>query len=99
MMNRAMMQKMQNDIMKAQQELEASTFVGKSANGDIAVEINGKKEVTKVTIAPALVDPEDVSFLEDLIMIAVNDANKQADDMNEATMSKFTGGMKIPGLF
>lgn len=99
MMNMAMVKKMQNDMMKAQAEIEASTFVGKAANGDITVEINGKKEVTKVTIAPALVDPEDVSFLEDLVMIAINDANKQADDKTETTMGKFTGGMKIPGLF
>ena len=98
-MNMAMVKKMQNDMMKAQAEIEASTFIGKAANGDIAIEINGKKEVTKVTIAPALADPEDVSFLEDLIMIAINDATKQADDMSEATMGKFTGGMKIPGLF
>ena len=99
MMNMAMIKKMQQDMMKAQQEIEESTFVGKAANGDVAVEITGKKEVTKVTIAPALVDPEDVSFLEDLIMIAVNDATKQADAKTEATMGKFTGGMKIPGLF
>ena len=99
MMNMAMVKKMQNDMMKAQAEIEASTFVGKAANGDIAVEINGMKEVTKVTIAPALADPEDVSFLEDLIMIAINDAIKQVDDMTEAKMGKFTGGMKIPGLF
>lgn len=93
------MKKMQNDMMKAQAEIEASTFVGKAANGDISVEINGKKEVTNVTIAPALVDPEDVSFLEDLVMIAINDATKQADEKAEASMGKFTGGMKIPGLF
>lgn len=99
MMNMAMIKKMQNDMVKAQAEIEASTFVGKAANGDITVEINGKKEVTKVTIAPALVDPEDVSFLEDLMMIAINDATKQADDKTETTMGKFTGGMKIPGLF
>ena len=98
-MNMAMIKKMQNDMMKAQQEIEESTFVGKAANGDITVAINGKKEVTKVTIAPTLVDPEDVSFLEDLVMIAINDANKQADAKTEATMGKFTGGMKIPGLF
>jgi len=98
-MNMAMIKKMQTDMMKAQQEIEASTFIGKAANGDITVAINGKKEVTKVTIAPALVDPEDVSFLEDLVMIAINDANKQADAKTEATMGKFTGGMKIPGLF
>jgi len=95
----AMLKKMQNDMMKAQAEIEASTFVGKAANGDITVEITGKKEVVKVTIAPALVDPEDVSFLEDLIMIATNDAMRQADEMTESSMGKLTGGMKIPGLF
>jgi len=98
-MNMAMLKKMQNDMMKAQAEIEASTFIGKAANGDIAIEIDGKKEVTKVSIAPALADPEDVSFLEDLIMIAFNDATRQVDAKTEATMSKFTGGMKIPGLF
>jgi len=98
-MNMAMIKKMQNDMMKAQKEIEESIFVGKAANGDISVEINGKKEVNKVTIAPALVDPDDVSFLEDLIMIAINDANKQADAKSEASMGKLTGGMKIPGLF
>ena len=98
-MNMGMLKKLQNDMMKAQQEIEASTFVGAAANGDVSVEITGKKVVTKVTIAPALVDPEDVSFLEDLIMIAINDATKQADDMAEETMGKLTGGMKIPGLF
>lgn len=98
-MNMAMVKKMQNDMMKVQQEIEESTFIGTSANGDISVEITGVKEVTKVTIAPALVDPDDVSFLEDLIMIAVNDATRQVDDMTEAKMGKFTGGMKVPGLF
>jgi len=98
-MNMAMVRKMQNDMMKAQKEIEESTFVGKSANGNIEIEINGKKEVTNVKIAPEMVDPEDVSFLEDLIMIAINDATKQADDKSESVMGKFTGGMKIPGLF
>jgi len=98
-MNMAMIKKMQNDMMKAQQEIEESTFVGSSANGDITIEITGTKEVTKVSIAPALVDPDDVSFLEDLVMIAINDATKQVDAKTEAVMGKFTGGMKIPGLF
>ena len=99
MMNMAMIKKMQNDMMKAQAEIEAGVFIGKAASGSVAIEINGKKDVTKVTIAPDLVDPEDVSFLEDLVMIAINDATKQVDDKSEAVMGKFTGGMKIPGLF
>ena len=98
-MNMAMIKKMQQDMMKAQQEIEESTFVGTAANGDVAIEITGKKVVTKVTIAPALVDPEDVSFLEDLVMVAINDACKQADEKTESAMNQFVGGAKIPGLF
>jgi len=98
-MNMAMIKKMQNDMMKAQAEIEASTFIGKASGGSVQVEINGKKEVSKVTIDPSIVDPEDISFLEDLVMIAINDANNQADAKSEATMGKLTGGMKIPGLF
>jgi len=99
MMNMALIKKMQTDMLKAQKEVDESTFTGKAANGDITVEISGTKKVSKVTIAPSLVDPEDVSFLEDLIMIAINDATKQVEEKAEATMGKFTGGMKIPGLF
>ena len=98
-MNMAMIKKMQNDMMKAQAEIEASIFVGKASGEAVQIEINGKKEVSKVTIDPSIVDPEDLSFLEDLVMIAMNDATKQADAKSEATMGKLTGGMKIPGLF
>lgn len=98
-MNMAMIQKMQRDMMKAQAEIEASVFTGKAANGSIAIEMNGKKEVTNVTISPDVVDTDDMSFLEDLVMIAINDATRQADELTEKTMGKFTGGMKIPGLF
>jgi len=98
-MNMAMIKKMQNDMMKAQAEIEASVFVGKASGGSVQIEINGKKEVSKVTIDPNVVDPEDISFLEDLVMIAINDANAQADAKSEATMGQLTGGMKIPGMF
>ena len=98
-MNMAMIKKMQDQMFKTQKMLEASVFTGKASSGAIAIEMNGKKEVLKVSIDKDLVDPEDVSFLEDLVMIAINDGNKQVDDKTEAEMGKLTGGMKIPGLF
>jgi len=98
-MNMNMIKKMQSDMMKAQAEIEASIFVGKASSGAVQIEINGKKDVSNVTIDPSVVDPEDISFLEDLVMIAIQDAHKQADEKTEATMGKLTGGMKIPGLF
>ena len=98
-MNMAMIKKMQKDMINTQKELEATMFVGTAANGDIKIEMNGTKSVSKVSIAPALVDPESVDFLEDLVMIAVNDATKQVDDKTASAMGKFTGGMNIPGLF
>ena len=91
--------KIKNDMLKAQAEVEESTFVGKAANGDVVIEINGRKEVTKVTIAPSLVDPKDVSFLEDLVMIAFNDVSKQVDVAMRAMMDEFLDVLKIPGLF
>ena len=98
-MNMAMIKKMQSDMMKAQKEIEESTFVGKASGGAVEVEMSGKKVVSRVYINPEIVDTDDISFLEDLVMVAINDANNQADAKTESTMGKFTGGMKIPGLF
>ena len=60
---------------------------------------NGKKEILSLKISPDAVDPEDIETLEDLVMVAVNDAVKKADDMMAEGMSAVTGGINIPGLF
>ena len=65
----------------------------------VEVSANGKKEILSIKINPEAVDPEDVETLEDLVMVAVNDAIKKAEDMMPEGMSAITGGLNIPGLF
>ena len=83
-------QKMQAEMEKVQEELEDKVVEGTA---------NGKKEILSLKISPDAVDPEDIETLEDLVMVAVNDAVKKADDMMAEGMSAVTGGINIPGLF
>ena len=92
-------QKMQRDMMKAQQEIEQSVFTGPAAGGMVTVEATGTKQINKININPSVVDPEDVEMLEDIILLALNDALRQVDEKTESTMGQFTKGMNIPGLF
>lgn len=100
-MNQMMKQvkKMQEQMLKAQEELAEKKITGTSGGEAVTVEVNGHKKVLSIVIKPEVVDPEDIEMLQDLIMTAVNDALKKAEDMANDDMSKFTGGMKIPGLF
>lgn len=99
-MNQMMKQvkKMQEQMMKAQEELASKTVEG-TAGGVVAVVANGQKKIVSIAIKPEAVDPEDVEMLQDLVLTAVNDALNQADELANKDMGKFTGGMKIPGLF
>lgn len=92
-------QKMQEEMERVQEEMEAKTFEGKASGGVVTVTANGKKEILSVKINPEAVDPDDIETLEDLIMVAVNDAISQADEMMTEGMSAVTGGLNIPGLF
>lgn len=92
-------QKMQEEMLKAQEELETKTVEASVGGGAVSVVVSGKKELVSVTISPEAVDPEDVEMLQDLIVSAVNEALRKADDMAASSMSKITGGMNIPGLF
>ena len=92
-------QKMQEEMEKIQSELEDKTVEATAGGGVINVTANGKKEILSIKIKPEAVDPDDVETLEDLILVAVNDAIKQADDMMTEGMSAVTGGINIPGLF
>lgn len=73
--------------------LEESEYTATAGGGAVEVTVTGKKVVTKVKLDPDAVDPDDVEMLEDLIMVAVNEAIKKADDASSAAMSKMTGGM------
>ncbi|OMF29114.1 YbaB/EbfC family nucleoid-associated protein [Paenibacillus sp. FSL H8-0548] len=100
-MNQMMKQvkKMQDQMMKAQEELETKTVEGSAGGGVVTVEANGHKKLLSITIKPEAVDPEDVEMLQDLVLTAVNDALSKVDELANKDMGKFTGGMKIPGLF
>lgn len=92
-------QKMQEEMEKIQGELEVKEVSASAGGGMIDVTVNGKKEIVSIKIKPDVVDPEDVETLEDLVMVAVNEAIKKADDMMTEGMSAITGGINIPGLF
>ena len=85
--------------MKAQEELANKTVEGSAGGGVVTVIANGHKKVLSVTIKPEAVDPDDVEMLQDLVLTAVNDALAKADELINQDMSRFVGGMKIPGLF
>ncbi|WP_217597893.1 YbaB/EbfC family nucleoid-associated protein [Cohnella sp. GbtcB17] len=100
-MNQMMKQvkKMQEQMLKAQEALGEKTIDGTAGGGVVTVSMNGHKKLLSVTIKPEAVDPEDVEMLQDLVLTAVNDALTKADELANADMGKYTGGMKIPGLF
>ena len=92
-------QKMQQDFLRMQKELEEKEFTAKSGGGMVSATVNGNREVTKIEIKPEAVDPEDVEMLQDMVLAAVNDALEQAEQMASKQMSAVTGGLNIPGLF
>jgi len=100
-MNNLMKQakKMQEQMMKMQEELEEKTVEASAGGGVVTVIANGKKEIIEISIDPAVVDPDDIEMLQDLIMAAANEALRKAEEMVQSEMSKITGGMGIPGMF
>jgi len=91
---------MQKEMAKVQEELQERTVEASAGGGAISVVVSGKKEILEINIKPEVVDPEDVEMLQDLIMAAVNEALRKADEMVNSEMSKFTGGLGgFPGLF
>lgn len=95
--------KMQEDMAKKQQEVEEKTFTASVGGGAVTATVNGKKELTALVIKPEAVDPEDVEMLQDMVMSAVNEGLRQAEEamsagMNALTSSLGLGGLGIPGL-
>lgn len=91
-------QKMQEQMMKAQQEIEETEVEASSGGGMVTVKATGKKEILEINIKPEAVDPDDVEMLQDLVMVAVNDALSKADALTQEKMGALTGGLSIPGL-
>ena len=92
-------QKMQEDMAKLQEELDAREYTARSGGGAVTAVVDGKHRLKTLEIQPEVVDPEDTEMLADLVIAAVNEAVRQAAETSEAEMSKVTGGMNLPGMF
>ncbi|HJH11229.1 MAG TPA: YbaB/EbfC family nucleoid-associated protein [Metalysinibacillus jejuensis] len=90
------MQKMQKEMMEAQEALNEKQFEGAAGGGMVKVSVTGQREVVDVVLNEAVVDPEDIEMLQDLIIIATNEALKKVEDETASTMGKFTQGMNLP---
>ena len=88
-------QKMQQDMLRKQEELQAREFTSTAGGGMVTATVSGAKELTSLTISPDCVDPDDVEMLQDLVLAAVNGALHEALETTEREMSKLTGGMNL----
>lgn len=86
-------QRMQRQMEESQKELEEKEFTAKAGGGAVEVTVTGKKEVTKIVIDKDAVDPDEVDMLQDMIMAAVNEALRMAEEANAEIMNKMTGGL------
>ena len=102
-MNQAAMlkqaQKMQQDMLRMQEEMENKTYTATAGGGMVSASVNGKHEIVSLEIKPDAVDPDDVEMLQDMIIAAVNEAMRTADADAANNMSRLTGGLNLGGLF
>ena len=102
-MNQAAMmkqaQKMQQELLRMQEEQETKTYSATTGGGMVTATVNGKHEVKDIQINPEAVDPDDVEMLQDMIIAAVNEAMRAADAEAANNMSRLTGGLNLGGLF
>ena len=91
-------QKMQQDMLRMQQELQEKEYQAASGGGVVTAAVNGKHELKALTINPEAVDPDDVEMLQDMIVAAVNEAMRAADADAANTMQSLTGGLSLGGL-
>ena len=92
-------QKLQQQMTRMQEELDAREYEASAGGGMVTVKVSGKKEVLSIEIKPEAVDPDDVEMLQDMVLAAVNEALRTANDTTEREMGKLTGGLNMPGLF
>lgn len=100
-MNKHMMQqaqKLQAQLLKAQEELANLTVEASSGGGAVTVVMNGQQQIQSVKISPEVVNQEDVEMLEDMVLTAVREASVKAQELAAKQLGGLTGGLKIPGL-
>jgi DNA-binding YbaB/EbfC family protein len=88
----------QEMLAKAQSELAETSVEGTAGGGAVTVTMNGELKITGITIAPEVVDPDDVELLQDMIMAAIADAGEKAQELQSKSFGAITGGLNIPGL-
>ena len=102
-MNQAAMikqaQKMQQDMLRMQEEMENKTYTAASGGGMVKATVNGKHQLMALEIKEEAVDPDDVEMLQDMVIAAVNEAIREADTDSANNMARLTGGMNLGGLF
>ena len=91
-------QQMQDKMAAYQEELAEREFEASAGGGVVSVVMSGKKMLKSITLAPEVVDPDDIEMLQDLIVAAVNEATKKVEDTTEQEMEQLTGGINIPGM-
>ena len=92
-------QKMQEEMEKAQEELNEREYTTSAGGGMVECTINGKKELIALNIKKEAVDPDDVEILQDMIIGAVNEAIRKAEEVHAAEMEKISNGLSLPGIF
>ena len=102
-MNQAAMmkqaQKLQQEMIRMQQEQEAKNYTAAAGGGMVSATVNGKHELVSLEINPEAVDPDDVEMLQDMVIAAVNEAMRTADTDAANNMSRLTGGLNLGGMF
>lgn len=98
-MNMREIQKVQQKLMKMQEELEASQFTGTAGGGAVTITMSGKFEITAVKIDPEAFNAEDIAELEVMVLAAAKDAFNKVTEAQQKLVSNATGGMRIPGMF
>ena len=92
-------QKMQQEMLKMQEEMENKTYEASAGGGVVTAVVSGHNELKSLTIDPEAVDPDDVEMLQDMVIAAVNEAMRKAAEDQSANMSRLTGGLNLGGLF
>ncbi len=92
-------QKMQQEMLKMQEEMESKEYSASAGGGMVTACVNGKHEIVSLSIKPEAVDPEDVEMLQDMVIAAVNEALRTADAEAANNMSRLTGGLNLGGMF
>jgi DNA-binding YbaB/EbfC family protein len=98
-MNMREIQKMQQRLMKMQEELESTQFIGTAGGGAVTITMSGKFDITAVEIDPEAFNAEDIAELEVMVLAAAKDAHNKASEAQQKLTSSVAGGMNIPGLF